>query len=178
MFHVTLFAGTEGEIPPAGFTALTVFGGSELRRPTLASQLLYLKHRNARAKRRWARLMGTDKNLILTLFGVTVLLAPTVIEEYTALSGLMRSGTLSHDECSALLDRLAADDSEASICRTLTLFGGCVTRHPSAAKERKALEAASKTGAVSSAIRQALDEIVGAPPAAKVRALGHLVVAT
>ena len=178
MFHVTLFAGTEGEIPPAGFTSLTAFGGAELRRPTLASQLLDLKNRGYRKPTRWARFMGTDKNLILTVFGATVLLAPTVVEEYAALAGLMRSGTLSPGECTALLDRLAANDGEPSICRTLTLFGVCVTRHPSAAKERKALEAASKTGAVSSAIRRALDEIVGSPPGAKARALGHLVATT
>jgi hypothetical protein len=178
MFHLTLFAGTEGEIPPAGFTAFTAFGGAELRRPTLASQLLHLKNRGHRRPSRLARLLGTDKNLIMTVFGGTVLLAPTLIEEYSALQGLLRSGTVSGDECTALLDRLAADDGDPSLCRTVTLFGACVTRHPSAAKERKALEAATKAGAVTNAIRRALDEIVGSPPAARVRALGHLVATT
>jgi len=178
VFHVTLFAGTEGEIPPAGFTALTAFGGAELKRPTLASQLLHLKYRAQRKPTRWAKLMGTDKNLILTVFGATVLLAPTVVEEYTALTGLMQSGAMTPGECATLLDRLSSDEGESSLCRTLTLFGGCVTRHPSAAKERKALDAAAKAGALSTAVRQALDAIVGSPPAAKVRALGHLVATT
>ena len=174
MFHLTLFAGTEGEIPPVGFTALTVFGGAELRRPTLASQLLYLKNRRERKRSRWARLLGTDKNLVLTIFGATVLLAPTLVEEYSALAGLIRTGALTPEECLSLLDQNSLEGGESAICRTLTIFGGCMTRRPSAAKERKALDTAAKTGSVTDRIRAALDDIIGSPPDAKARALGHL----
>jgi len=48
MFHFCLFAGTEGEMPPIGLTALTIFGGTELRRPTLAREILV--HRATRGE--------------------------------------------------------------------------------------------------------------------------------
>ena len=40
MIHLTLFGGTEAEIAPGGFTALTIFGGAELKRPTLAQRIM------------------------------------------------------------------------------------------------------------------------------------------
>ena len=36
MFHYTIFAGSEAQMSPKGFTAVTLFGGAELKRPTLA----------------------------------------------------------------------------------------------------------------------------------------------
>lgn len=177
MFHLTLFGGTEGDISPAGFTALTVFGGAELRRPTIATQLLHLKSARGRRPGAWERLVGSDKNLILTVFGGTVVRAPTLVEEYSALSSAVGSGALTTDECSRLLDELIAGGGEFAHWRTLTLFGACVTRHPSTVKERKALDAAVKTGTVSQAVRATLESVVGSPPQAKVRALGQLATA-
>jgi hypothetical protein len=173
VFHLTLFGGTEGEIAPSGFTALTAFGGAELRRPTLAAQLLHLKSSRQRPRRWWDRVLGSDKNLILTLFGGTVLQAPTLVEEYAAMAGLLRSGAVQHAEFQQLLDQLHVEAGD-SPARTLTLFGACVTRHPSAARERKALEAAANSGSLTDRIRGALDRLIGAPQQAKIPALGQL----
>jgi len=175
MFHLTLFGGTEGEIAPSGFTALTLFGGSELRRPTLASQLLHLKNRREHKRRSWQRLLGSDQNLILTLFGGTVIVVPTMVEEYTALAAVLRSGTVSRDEFTALLQQLTTG-GQRGLSRTMTLFGVCVVRHPSPAKERKALEVAAKTGAVTAKARESLETIIGAPPESRAGSLGKLVV--
>ena len=175
VFHLTLFGATEGEVSPAGFTALTVFSGAELRRPTLATQLVHMKNRLQTKPRAWDRILGTDKNLVLTVFGATVLTAPTLIEEYSALAGLLRAGTLTSADCGRLLDDLAAQGSETGWCRTLTLFGACVTRYPSADRERKALDVASRTGAVTATVRNALETVIGAPRQAKTRALQQLV---
>ncbi|MEM7204776.1 MAG: hypothetical protein AAF628_31255 [Planctomycetota bacterium] len=174
MFHVTLFAGTEGEIAPSGFTALTVFGGAELRRPTLATQLLHLKGRRHKPLSRWQRWFGTEQNLVITLFGGTVLFAPTMAEEYAALSSALRGGAIAADEAATLVDQLAAFGHERAVCRTLTLFGACVVRHPSAGKERKALEAAVQVGAIEDKVRGGLEAFIGAPPEARLHALARL----
>ena len=171
-----MFGGTEGEISPSAFTALTAFGGAELKCPTLASQLLYLKSCTERSPTFWERLTGSDRNLVITLFGGTVLIAPTLVEEYASLSGVIRTGVLSQAECDQLMDRYLANSGEYTVCRTLTLFGACVTRHPSASKERKVLESATRAGTVSSRLRESLEQLVGAPPQAKARGLGNLAI--
>jgi hypothetical protein len=175
VFHLTVFGATEGEVSPAGFTAFTLFGGAELRRPTLATQLVHLKNRPQGTPSAWDRILGTDKNLVVTVFGATVLTAPTLIEEYSALAGLVRAGTLTTADCGALLDDVVAQGHDAGWCRTLTLFGSCVTRYPSAERERKALDVATRTGAVSATVRGALEAVIGAPRQARTRALQQLV---
>jgi hypothetical protein len=176
MFHVTLFSGTTADAAPAGFTALTLFGGADLRRPTLAAELLHLK--DGPRSRRWLQtLLGTDHNLILTLFGATVLRAPTLVEEYAALAALLRTGAVSRQECHELVDRLATAPSQISTYRTLTLFGTCMTRYPSQAKERKALEAAAASGTLPAPVRAALEGLLGSPAPARRRTLSELAMA-
>ncbi len=177
MFHLTLFSGTEGEMSPIGCTVLTVFGGAELRRPTLARQILTLRARPNAKRGLWRWLSGSDENLVVTIFGGTVVHEPTLVEEYAALSALVRSGQVAREELAMLLDRFGGDP-RVTAYRSFTLFGACSSRRISAKHERKALDEAERMGAIGRPLRSALDGLVEAPSGVRWRALGELVTAS
>ncbi len=159
---------------PSGLTALTLFGATELRRPTLAAEILHLRAEREQRRGLWSRLLGQNHNLALTFFGATVLVAPTLVEEYQAMTGLLRSGLLTPGESQALIDQLSSQQFERSQCRMLTVFGTCTRRTPSAGRERKALEAAEKAGTLGNDVRTALEDLIAAPPSARLRGLSAL----
>ncbi|MCC6785885.1 MAG: hypothetical protein IT457_23760 [Planctomycetes bacterium] len=175
MFHFCLFAGTEGEMPPAGMTAITIFGGSELRRPTLAREIGAWRARRGMPRSRWRWLFGSDENLIVTIFGATCVVEPTLVEEYAAMASLVRSGQVTGEELPSLLDGLESQIGGRDSYRTLTLFGGCVVRRRSPSRERKALDAAVANGGLDHRTRSWLETLVEAPRGVRWRALGELV---
>lgn len=177
MYHITFFAGTTGDMVPTGFTALTLFGGAEIRQPTLASLLLHQKRQGSRKPRRWDRWFGSDENLVITIFGGTTLIAPTAAEEYAALAGLLRSGALTREECEQLMNQLPEFSARRSMCRTFTVFGACVTQYPSSKKERRSLDAAKEAGSIRDNERRELESILDTPPEARGRLIGRLVMA-
>jgi hypothetical protein len=177
MFHVTAFAGTTGDMTPAGFTSLTIFGGAELRRPTLAAILLDEKQRRRREPGRWERWLGRDENLVITLFGGTSLIPPTAVEEFTALSGMLRSGSLEPGEIRATLDAQPQLGARRSLCRTLTLFGSCATEDPDLQQERRALDALAADGALPDAARRGLEALLGTSAETRSRLIAELVLA-
>lgn len=175
MFHFCLFAGTEGEMPPIGLTALTIFGGTELRRPTLAREILVHRATRGRTRRRWTWLFGSEENLVISVFGATSLVEPTLAEEYAAMLALVRSGQVTKEELPALLDGIEAQANGRNSYRSFTLFGACVTHRRSATKERKALDAAVANGGIEPRARAWLETLVEAPRGVRWRALGELV---
>ena len=73
----------------------------------------------------------------VTFFGVTNTVSPTIIEEYSAVRSLVESGTITREECMALVGSLASPDSREEITR-VTLFRGCGIEPVSEKKQRKA----------------------------------------
>ena len=174
MFHLTIFSGTEGELAPTGTTVLTFFGGAELRRPTLAQQLVHYRASRGRARSRWDWLLGSQENIVVTIFGGTTVREPTLAEEHAALAAAVRSGQIDRRELPGLLDELEAHAGAKGALRTLTFFGACVVTAWKASKERKALDAAAETGAITAAARRVLETLVEAPRSVRWRALGEL----
>ena len=174
MLHLTLFSGTEGEMPPSGFTAVTFFGGTELRRPTLAREILHYRATRDLPKTRWSWLFGTDENFVLTVFGGTVITEPTLVEEHTALAAILRTGQIRTDELPAIVDGIELRTGGRASYRTFTLFGGCSTRIGNSKRERKALDAAIANGGIDVPTRTWLERLVEAPRSVRWRAFSQM----
>ena len=114
MPHLAMFGSHSGQLLPGRDIFFTVFGGSDLRRLPVATQLAHLRQR-----------AGEERNgshyIFLTLFGGTTILWPTLAEEYSALRDALRFGSVSLDDW----DRLVARPGGAGPLRvnSLTLFG-------------------------------------------------------
>ena len=172
MFHYAIFGSTEGEIPANHrFSAVTLFGHCRLKRPTLAQRLQNVRSKGTARKRSWFdRLAGSDRGLIMTIFGATEVEAPTLMEEYSAMRSMFAAGTLRIDECQSLAERLGADEEWAA----LTVFGVCTTTQAKRARQAKALDAGVKAGLISREHRLQLDELITAPTGTAAAVLARL----
>ncbi len=158
----TIFGASEAEITSSGFTSVTLFGGTELRRQTVAERIMRRRAVAGRKPGIWESLVGRDRPLAITFFGVTNIVSPTIIEEYSAVRSLLESGTITGEECMALVGSLASPDSREEITR-VTLFRGCGIGPVSEKKQRKALDVAERSGAISSRTRGELEQAIGCP---------------
>ncbi|MCA8956396.1 MAG: hypothetical protein KDC87_10005 [Planctomycetes bacterium] len=163
MFHFTAFGATQTRVPPGGFTALTLFGGAEIRLPTLAERIVHRRRQRTVEPSRWDRWLGRDQGIVVTLFGGTGLIAPTLVEEYAALRNLVQSGVVPRDECRALLEDLMGSSAGSQEISRWTLFGGSSLESPSAKTETKSLQAAEQAGVITPEIRRDLAQAIGCP---------------
>jgi len=115
MIQVTVFSGHEGMLRCDRLVYLTLFGGCELVRPTLARQLL--------ARRRAGRdpMERPRRPFFFTMFGGTAIKAPTLAQEFLDLREIIGSGVLRAQELDGLLAEL--DQSDGAL-GSFTLFGG------------------------------------------------------
>jgi hypothetical protein len=111
-----MFGAFEGRLRANKRLFLTMFGGSTLRRPTLARRILA-----ERAQRRPDQ-PGRSRHIVVTLFGATEIKAPTLTEEFLDLQEAVKSGALSGDAWNEFASDLARADEETLF--SLTLFGG------------------------------------------------------
>ena len=153
---------SEAEITTSGFTSVTLLGGTEFRRQTVVERIMRRRAGNERKPGFWERLVGRDRPLAITVCGITTFVSPTIIEEYSAVRSLLDSGTITVEECRALVGSLASPDSWEEITM-VTLFGGCGFETVSEKKQRKALELAERSGAISSRTRGELEQAIGCP---------------
>ena len=160
--NFNIFGISEAEITTSGFTSLTIFGGTELRRQTVAERIMRRRAGGGRKPGLWERLVGRDRPLAITVCGITTIVSPTIIEEYSAVRSLLDSGTITVEECRALVGSLASPDSREEITM-VTLFGGCGFETVSEKKQRKALDLAERSGAISSRTRGELEQAIGCP---------------
>jgi hypothetical protein len=172
MFHLTIFAGSETTLAPSGCSALTVFGGAELRAPTIAQRIMDLKARRERRISAWERLTGAGRNLAITVFGYTGITLPTLTEEYDALRALVHSGAIGRQECEQLLRDLQVTPQARTA--TLTWFGGFCESRPTPKVELKALESASRAGRLDPRTRGAIESLIGSAEPSIVDGLGRL----
>lgn len=163
MIHLTLFGGTESEIAPGTFTAFTMFGGAELKRPTLAQRIMQRRRDKGRKLGFRERWFGRDRSVVITIFGGTDILAPTIMEEYAALKNLVQSGVLSRTECRDLVQEIASGDDERGEISRVTFCGACGFASPKAKVEHRALAAAESARIISSQTRRELEKAVGCP---------------
>lgn len=114
MIHVTIFGGHEGYLQPDKRFYLTVFGGCELKRPTVARQLLVQRQagRNPQIDR---------KPFFLTLFGASGTKAPTLAEEFIDLREMIGSGLLAPADWERSVIELGQTEGALA---SFTIFGG------------------------------------------------------
>ena len=174
MFHFTIFGRSEAHMPPSGLFSMTVFGGTTLRRATLAQRALELEVESARRQTWLQRVTDSSRNTALTLFGTTEVMEPTLMEEYSALTSVIATRAIAADELARRL-RVLSESVRDEELTTLTVFGGFLHRRPSLRKQFQALENGEKAGLISKAHRRRLDDVADAAPSACTAVLGGLV---
>jgi hypothetical protein len=115
MIQVTIFGGHDGQLRYDKYVYITLFGGCEMVRPTIARQLVMARQPGGpdQPKRR--------KPFFLTIFGGSEIKSPTLAEEFIDLRELIATGMLQVGDWErALTDLARADTGVASF----TLFGG------------------------------------------------------
>jgi len=115
MFQFCIMGGQESKIRPEPKVYVTFLGGCELKRGTLARQILAQRQR---------RRDGKDvppKQFFLTIMGGTVIKYPTLAEEFLDLQQLIRAGELSVSDWDHALADLGRLDV---VIVSFTLMGG------------------------------------------------------
>ncbi len=115
MVQVTMFGGHDGRLRYDKWLYITMFGGVELVRPTVARQIL--------ADRQNSSEQGSRKRkpFFFTAFGGADIKAPTLAEEFIDLQEMLRSGALTAAEWERALSDLGRDETGVG---SFTIFGG------------------------------------------------------
>ena len=137
MLHFCVFGGQGGEIEPGRHIYVTLFGGSELKRPTFAKLV--------RAKTDAGIDATKSGAFFLTLFGGMEVKSPTLAEEFSELDASIRSGVINTTE----LERSIVPDRSSLSTSKITIFGACETANiPSEDEELDALAVLRHSGTV------------------------------
>lgn len=136
MIQVTIFSGRQGPFRYDDTWYVTVFGGCELIRPTIAREIMIarqLERAEADARQQpvpraaYGTTPGTmyphrpGKPFFFTLFGSTSVKHPTLAEELVDLQQLIRTGELTLDEWDSAMFAIAKLHQS---CGSFTMFGG------------------------------------------------------
>ncbi len=164
MAHFCMFAGHEGVLSADGGVYITVFGGSDLRRPPLARHI---------AERR-PRGNAPSESFFLTFCGGTSLIWPTLAEEFLALRNAVRGGTLSLAEWDQWVGR--GDGQGPLHTHSLTLFGSFeADTLPAEDKELDDLTLQQHLGHIPEVAVQTLMLAIGQRGAQRLSAVRHAV---
>ncbi|MGB2984544.1 MAG: hypothetical protein WBE26_01565 [Phycisphaerae bacterium] len=115
MIHVTIFAGHDGRLQPSKRFYLTLFGGCDLVRPTIARELL--TQRQAEREHRRA----DHRPFFLTIFAGVDIKSPTLAEEFIDLREMINSGLLTMQDWERSIVQLGQSDGAIA---SFTIFGG------------------------------------------------------
>ncbi len=153
MIQFCIMSGHEARIRPEPKIYVTLMGGCELKRETLARQILAQRQRKRDGKD------SPPKQFFLTIMGSTEIKCPTLTEEFLDLHQLVRTGELSlADWDRALTDLGRLDVSIASF----TLMGGfSECELPSETEEIDSLALQRHLGNISAAAGEVLQHGIG-----------------
>lgn len=115
MLQVCVMGGHEGQLRLEKKVYLTLFGGVELTRPTVARQILATRRESPAGK------FNIPHQYFITVCGGVDIYSPTLAEEFIDLREMIRNGELSVNDWEACMAEVAR--FEASI-GSLTLMGG------------------------------------------------------
>ncbi len=115
MFHATIFSGRSGELRLDGSFYLTLFGGIDLSRPTIARQLL--ERRQAQRDQRPTH----QRPFFLTIFGGGTIKCPTLVAEFIDLRQMISGGLLDISDWERAMADLGRGDAAFG---SFTVFGG------------------------------------------------------
>ena len=177
MIKVTVFSGHDGHLRTDIAFYLTLFGGVDLVRPTVARQILSTKEPQPPSPvvgERDGGLVGraekalfgkppsqrkTHRPFFLTIFGAVDIKSPTLAAEFMDLREMVRGGSLTLDEWDRSIAMLTHESFSPS---SFTLFGGfdecCL---PSESDEVDSLALQQHMGNISSKSGQVLQMGIG-----------------
>ena len=186
MFHFTIFGGSEVTLTGSRQLIFTLFGGTDVRKPTLAKRLMQEKHAPWSAEP--AGQVDTDDKLhkfknffekldsgaggrpgqrsstfLLTIFGAVELKPPSIAEEFMDMRELVSSGLIEPREWDQLVGRMYQMGDLDSIS-SFTLFAGMDEAALSEEEEIKKIASATSLGLISGDEEQALRSVVGRDP--------------
>jgi len=169
MVHFSVFGGHEGQLSAGGCVYITLFGGSELKRPPLAARLAAL--------RRPSGLRDEPRYVFLSLFGSTTIRWPTLAEEFLALTDALRAGAFTLDDW----ERFTASPGEHRLLRagSFTLFGSMQTDAlPTEEEELDGLSLQRHAGTIADAAVERLMLAVGQGGAQRLASVRQAVAAS
>jgi len=154
MVHFCVFGGHSGELAPGRRVYVTLFGGCELKRPTLAKQVLEMRSRGG------VQQAPRGQHVFITICGATELKVPTLAEEFIDLQDALTSGLIKPEEWDWAVSQLAAVETRS--VGSFTLFGAFESSTlPEEDEELDALALSSYVGRLSEAAVQMLRLGVG-----------------
>lgn len=115
MLQVCIMGGHDGRLQPEKKIYLTMFGGVELTRPTVARQILTYRKKQSDGD------FKPSRHIFITLFGGVDIKSPTLSEEFIDLRELLQSGQISLREWEVCMSDVAKFDSSIS---AFTFAGG------------------------------------------------------
>ena len=162
MIHFTIFGGTEAQLNPNTRVSLTLFGGTELKSPTLARKILHSK-RQSRSEPYGGKFSMRNRCLVVTVFGATEVKCPTLAEEFLDLKALLASEQIDASEWDRAVTRLSEEGSDVDFI-TLTLFGGFGLEYPSKSSELERIDKHADLGLITQREQNALSELAEYDP--------------
>ncbi len=166
MIQVTVFSGRSGELRMDNSFYLTLFGGFELTRPTVARQIL---------ARRQGRHPG-PRPFFLTIFGGGVIKCPTLAAEFIDLKETLSGGLLEMADWERAMSDLAQGEP---ILGSFTLFGGLdESGLPSEAQEIDSLAVQRHLGNIPESASQVLQYGIGQGGSERTATLRRAILAT
>ena len=153
MIQVTIFSGHDGRLRFGKMVYLTVFGGCDLVRSTVARQLVAQREALRQGRN------SVPKPFFLTVFAGVNIKSPTLAEEYVDLRELLGSEVLTMPDWERSI--ASASRAESSVA-SFTLFGGFdECELPSENREIDALALQRHLGNVSAAAAEILQYGIG-----------------
>lgn len=162
MIHFTIFGGTDTELTANLRVCLTVFGATEIRRPTLAKQILNAKRRS-RSETYGGKFALRKRCLAVTFFGGTTIHCPTLAEEFLDLKALLAAETITPQEWDRAVSRLSEEEGGVEFI-TLTVFAGFGVEFPSKSDEIARIEKQGEVGLITQREQNALLQMVEYEP--------------
>ncbi len=126
MLKVTIFAGHDGQFPMDRCVYLTLFGGCDLNRPTIARQILARRQAEQdRRDRPVATAPAWSKPIFITIFGGVDINAPTLAAEFLDLREMLDSGLLTMADWDRAMADLASANTGVIAFTIFAGFGEC-----------------------------------------------------
>ena len=170
MIQVTIFSGRSGELSLDISFYLTLFGGFELTRPTIARQILA-----RRQAQRQGRLPG-PRPFFLTIFGGGSIKCPTLAAEFIDMKETICGGHLDMADWERAMGDLGPGEP---IFGSFTLFGGLdESGLPSEEQEIDSLAVQRHLGNISESAGQVLQYGIGQGGSERTATLRRAILAT
>jgi hypothetical protein len=153
MIQFCIMSGHEAKIRPEPKIYVTLMGGCDLKRETVARRILTQRQRQREGKD------TPPKQFFLTLMGGTVITCPTLAEEFLDLQQLIRAGELSLADWDRALADLGRLDVSIASFTLMGAFSECEL--PSETEEIDSLALQRHLGNISADAGEVLQHGIG-----------------